>query len=163
MQSITNGTDCGSLGDYLAWNASEWETTKDYVRYFEVDVKDLCFYSGTKRLIKLIKKYQADAIHTCTKLNNGHLPKLESDEEHDKFYEFAHMERVYMKTVENKVNPGNPSLRLFDRSISQYTFISATNSFWNIYGDYSFNTSMPYVKEWQIEQSTSTVQVLVSI
>ena len=33
IKSITNGTDCGLLGEYLAWDPSKWETTKDYVRY----------------------------------------------------------------------------------------------------------------------------------
>ena len=102
MQSITNGTDCGSLGDYLAWNASQWETTNAFVRYFEIDITDLCFYYGTKRLIKLGKRDQTDAINTCTKLGNGHLPKVESNEALDKFYEFARLEDA-LQTVEYKV------------------------------------------------------------
>ena len=158
MQSITNGTDCGSLGDYLAWNASQWETTKDYVRYFEVDMKDLCFYTGTKRFIKLTYKDQADAINTCTKLWNGHLPNVESDEELDKFYEFAHMEDVYMQTVEHKMGRKNA----YSYSILPYMYIGAKKSFWNIYGDYLFNTTTQRVQKWQIDSYKKDYVVSVS-
>ena len=102
MKDITNGTDCGSKGDYLAWDPSQWETTKEFVRYFEIDIDHLCFYFGTKRLIKLSMRYQTDAINTCSKFGNGHLPKVESDEALEQFYEFVHMENIFQKTVEVK-------------------------------------------------------------
>ena len=137
MQSITNGTDCGALGDYLAWNASQWETTKDFVRYFEIDIKDLCFYYGTKRFVKLSSRDQTDAINTCTKLGNGHLPKVESDEALNKFDEFARMENI-LQGVEKKYGYFE-----FPSSSLPYIYIGARKSYWNIYGDYFFNTTSP--------------------
>ena len=146
MRSITNGTDCGSLGDYLAWNASQWETNKDFVRHFEIDIKDLCFYSGSKRFIKVGEQSQTDAINTCSKLGKGRLPEIESDEAYDEYYEFVDIENIYMQTVENKN-------RIFDKQHTlPYKYIGAKNSYLNLYEDYEFNTTSPRIQQWQIDE-----------
>ena len=36
MKRITNGSDCGARGDYLAWDPEQWQPTKEPVRYFDM-------------------------------------------------------------------------------------------------------------------------------
>ena len=133
MQSITNGSDCGSKGDFLAWNASQWEETKDRVRLFEVDVKDLCYYHGDTKLIQLYPQSQQDAINSCSKLGNGHLPRVESAEDLNSFNELALLEDVFLKVVENRLHPLRPTS--YTWTLFPYLYISGSNktSFYDIY------------------------------
>ena len=145
MASITNGTDCGLKGDYLAWNPSQWEATKDHVRYFEIDDKDLCFFYGTKRLVRIPHQYETDAIKNCMKLGNSQLPNVESDEALNGFNELARLEDIFT-IAENK-----KSIRYVWTPLP-YLYVAATNSYWNVYEDYGFNTTSAHVYQWQINQ-----------
>ena len=46
MKSITNGSLCGSKGDFLAWKPDDWKPNGGKFRYFEIDAKHLCFHLG---------------------------------------------------------------------------------------------------------------------
>ena len=145
MQSITNGTDCGSKGDYLAWDPSQWETTKEHVRYFEIDIKHLCFYYGTKRFIRVSKRSQAEAINTCSKFGNGHLPKVESNASIDKFKEFAVMEEIYQEIVEQKGKGIG-----YKETNLPYLYNCEKKTFLNMYEDYEFNITSRRIQQWKI-------------
>ena len=102
MKSITNGSDCGLPGDFLAWNPSQWRPTTESVRFFEIESKDLCTNMGTKRLIELTRRDQISAINSCSKFGGGQLPVIHTEATASRFSELVRLEEIYYRTVRNK-------------------------------------------------------------
>ena len=156
MKAITNGTDCGMKGDYLAWDSSQWEFDNSRVRYFQIESEELCFNYGDKKFTKISRRSQPDALHTCSKLNNGLIPRVETDEDLGKFYEFARMEYLTLETMKNSSSIN------FDNSLTPYIYQGgeSNNTYYNLYLDEVFQTPTPRILSWQYSGVGQIVQLL---
>ena len=160
MQSITNGTDCGMLGDFLAWDPSQWEPTQDFIRYFELDLKDFCFNFGTSRFIKFTHREQTDALNDCSKFGKANLPDVDSDKKIEEYFETVRLEELYFTLIRNKSR--STFQERFDHTILPYTYNSGTYT--NLYDDTTFNYSTPKLFQRSIDYSlkTGTTSIVMS-
>ena len=152
--SITHGPDCAMKGDYLAWDSADWDYNNNTVRHFTIQKQQLCYKFGEKKMTKIGPRSQNDALHTCTKLNNGIMPQVETDEDLGKFYEFAKMESLTLKTMKN-----SNDLR-FDYTLTPYIYHGGelNNSYYNIEAEELFQTPLPRIQPWQYDKVGQVAQ-----
>ena len=145
MKSITNGSDCGLPGDFLAWDPSQWRPTTESVRFFEIESKDLCTNMGTKRLIELTRRDQIPAINSCSKFGGGKLPVVHTETTASQFSELVRLEQIYYRTVRNKSR-----ITIWGRITNSYDVYSTlpyqydvwSETFTNLYDDSVVNITI---------------------
>ena len=146
MKSITNGSDCGLSGDFLAWDPRQWIPTTESVRFFEIESRDLCTNMGTKRLIELTRRDQVSAINSCSKFGGGKLPIVHTEAAASEFSELVRLEEIYYKTVRNKSRITLFSGRItksYDvNSMLPYHYDVWSETFTNLYDDSLVNISL---------------------
>ena len=147
MKSITNGSDCGLFGDFLAWDPSQWMPTTESVRFFEIQSSDLCTNMGTKRLIELTRRDQVSAINSCSKFGGGKLPIVHTEAAASEFSELVRLEKIYYRTVRNKSRItmfGGRITKSYDvYSTLPYHYDVWAETFTNLYDDSVVNISIP--------------------
>ena len=153
MKRITNGSDCGARGDYLAWDPEQWQPTKETVRYFDIEKDNLCFYFGKRRLLKLTRRYQLDAIYGCSKFGGARLPNVASDENLKDFLNLAQKEDFFRGVIEDRITfkPGWIEPQKYEVTHLGYYYDSKKKSYLNILDDYYFNTSTSRVNKYFLD------------